>query len=69
MTPLIMAAQRNCFAIVKSLLDMGETIEKPHSPTYERLLFGCRFFCDTPYYSSSKQKQQMMCKLYAQFEI
>ena len=35
MTPLIMAAHRNCFSIVKQLLDMGETIEKPHSPTYE----------------------------------
>ena len=32
MTPLIMAAHRNCFSIVKQLLDMGETIEKPHPP-------------------------------------
>ena len=39
MTPLIMAAHRNCFAIVKQLLDMGESIEKPHSPTYVRMLF------------------------------
>ena len=44
MTPLIMAAHRNCFAIVKQLLDMGETIEKPHSPTYDIMLLGSRFY-------------------------
>ena len=57
MTPLIMAAHRNCFAIVKQLLDMGVAIEKPHSPTYDRMLFCFSFFCDRPNHSSSKQKQ------------
>ena len=65
MTPLIMAAHRNCFAIVKQLLDMGETIEKPHSPTYVRMLFWLKsgIFCDKTFCSHSKHRFHQTYKL------